>query len=64
MPRKPIKLDWITLAAAGVAGVLTGIGSTSLSFAEQFALTVTVGLTTAVVLHVAVRLLGGKRRRP
>jgi hypothetical protein len=63
MRRKPMPLDWITVAAAGVAGLLTGgFGSGNLSGSERLALGVTVGLATAVVLHVAVRLLRGKRR--
>ena len=63
-PRKPLPIDWITLAGAGVAGVLTGVGSDDFSLAERFALGLTVGLTTVVVLHIAVRLLRGKRRGP
>lgn len=63
MRHKPFELDWISLTAAGVAGTLTGVGSTELGFAEKVALGITVGLTTAVVLHIAIRVLGGRRRR-
>lgn len=64
MPRKPLPLDWMTLAAAGVAGVLTGVGKDDLNAVERLALGVTVGVTILIVLHIAVRLLGGKRRGP
>jgi len=63
MLRNPKDLDWIALTAAAVVGLLTGVGSTSLNLAEQIALGVTIGLATAIVLQIALRLLGGKRRR-
>lgn len=64
LPRKPLPLDWITVAGACVAGVLSGAGTADLSFAERFAFGVTVGLSTMIVLHIAVRVLRGKRRGP
>jgi hypothetical protein len=60
-PRKrTTQPDWITLTAAGVAGVLTGAGSADLGWPERIALGVTIGLAVAVVLHLVL----GKRPGP
>jgi hypothetical protein len=60
-PRKHAQIDWITLAAAGIAGMFTGVAGVDLGWAEQLALAITVGLTVAVVLEIVRRLVGGNR---